>query len=197
MAAGSAREGGPYVYEFSRVTFALPDWYHGAPQSQEADRRGACDARPALTPHRGATTVEAVSIPITSGRSRQRLGALCTVMVTGDSAVTAAAIAREVGLSDAVCPRERLSDEVIPPFHRTADNGICPPSTRNDRHNRSNQRFPDHLDHGMVAEEERLPELMRHLGRERLAYQKADDDAAHRAAAGALAIGVKGDNVHS
>ena len=35
-----------------------------------------------------------------------------TVMVTGDSAVTAAAIARKVGLSDRVCPPERLSDEL-------------------------------------------------------------------------------------
>jgi H+-transporting ATPase len=34
-----------------------------------------------------------------------------TVMVTGDSPVTAATIAREVGLSGAVCPPERFSDE--------------------------------------------------------------------------------------
>ena len=33
-----------------------------------------------------------------------------TVMVTGDSAVTAAAIARKVGIDDAVCPPERLGD---------------------------------------------------------------------------------------
>jgi H+-transporting ATPase len=32
-----------------------------------------------------------------------------TVMVTGDSAVTAAAIARKVGIADSVCPPERLS----------------------------------------------------------------------------------------
>jgi H+-transporting ATPase len=35
-----------------------------------------------------------------------------TVMVTGDSPVTAAAIAREVGIAGAVCPPERLSDEL-------------------------------------------------------------------------------------
>ena len=35
-----------------------------------------------------------------------------TVMVTGDSAVTAAAIARQVGIAGAVCPPERLSDEL-------------------------------------------------------------------------------------
>ena len=35
-----------------------------------------------------------------------------TVMVTGDSAVTAAAIARKVGLADAVCSPERLPDEL-------------------------------------------------------------------------------------
>ena len=35
-----------------------------------------------------------------------------TVMVTGDSAVTAAAIARKVGIAGAVCPPERLSDEL-------------------------------------------------------------------------------------
>jgi H+-transporting ATPase len=34
-----------------------------------------------------------------------------TVMVTGDSPATAAAIARQVGIADAVCPAERLSDE--------------------------------------------------------------------------------------
>ena len=35
-----------------------------------------------------------------------------TVMVTGDSAVTAAAIAGKVGISGAVCPPERLSEEL-------------------------------------------------------------------------------------
>ena len=35
-----------------------------------------------------------------------------TVMVTGDSAVTAAAIARKVGITGAVCPPERLSEEL-------------------------------------------------------------------------------------
>jgi H+-transporting ATPase len=35
-----------------------------------------------------------------------------TVMVTGDSAVTAAAIASKVGISGAVCPPERLSEEL-------------------------------------------------------------------------------------
>jgi H+-transporting ATPase len=34
-----------------------------------------------------------------------------TVMVTGDSAVTAAAIARKVGIAGAVCPPERVADE--------------------------------------------------------------------------------------
>ena len=34
-----------------------------------------------------------------------------TVMVTGDSAVTAAAIARKVGIAGAVCPPERLSED--------------------------------------------------------------------------------------
>jgi H+-transporting ATPase len=34
-----------------------------------------------------------------------------TVMVTGDSAVTASAIARKVGIAGAVCPPERLSDD--------------------------------------------------------------------------------------
>lgn len=34
-----------------------------------------------------------------------------TVMVTGDSAVTAAAIARKVGITDAVCPPEQMSGE--------------------------------------------------------------------------------------
>jgi H+-transporting ATPase len=33
-----------------------------------------------------------------------------TIMLTGDSAVTAAAVARELGLDDAVCPAERLGD---------------------------------------------------------------------------------------
>jgi H+-transporting ATPase len=37
-----------------------------------------------------------------------------TVMVTGDSAVTAATIARKVGIAGAVCPPGRLSDEVNP-----------------------------------------------------------------------------------
>ena len=36
-----------------------------------------------------------------------------TVMVTGDSPVTAAAIARKVGIAGAVCPTERLSDDLI------------------------------------------------------------------------------------
>lgn len=35
-----------------------------------------------------------------------------TVMVTGDSAVTAAAIARKVGIADAVCPPERISEDL-------------------------------------------------------------------------------------
>ncbi|MGE3712636.1 MAG: HAD-IC family P-type ATPase [Hyphomicrobiaceae bacterium] len=35
-----------------------------------------------------------------------------TVMVTGDSALTAATIARKVGITGAVCPPERLSEEV-------------------------------------------------------------------------------------
>ena len=35
-----------------------------------------------------------------------------TVMVTGDSAVTAAAIAREIGIAGAVCPPEQLSGEL-------------------------------------------------------------------------------------
>ena len=35
-----------------------------------------------------------------------------TVMVTGDSPVTAAAIARKVGIPDAVCPPERVSDDL-------------------------------------------------------------------------------------
>lgn len=35
-----------------------------------------------------------------------------TLMVTGDSAVTAAAIARKVGITGAVCPPERLSDDL-------------------------------------------------------------------------------------
>jgi H+-transporting ATPase len=35
-----------------------------------------------------------------------------TVMVTGDSAVTAATIAREVGIAGAICPPERLSDDL-------------------------------------------------------------------------------------
>lgn len=35
-----------------------------------------------------------------------------TVMVTGDSAVTAAAIGRKVGITGAVCPAERFSDEL-------------------------------------------------------------------------------------
>ena len=35
-----------------------------------------------------------------------------TVMVTGDSAVTAAAIARKVGIAGAVCPPERISDDL-------------------------------------------------------------------------------------
>jgi len=34
-----------------------------------------------------------------------------TIMVTGDSSVTAAAIARQVGIPDAVCPPERVSDD--------------------------------------------------------------------------------------
>ena len=37
-----------------------------------------------------------------------------TVMVTGDSAVTAAAIASKVGIVGAVCPPERLSEDVSP-----------------------------------------------------------------------------------
>ncbi len=35
-----------------------------------------------------------------------------TIMVTGDSAVTAAAIARKVGIPDSICPPERLPDEL-------------------------------------------------------------------------------------
>jgi len=35
-----------------------------------------------------------------------------TVMVTGDSAVTAAAIARKVGIPDRVCPAEQISDDM-------------------------------------------------------------------------------------
>jgi H+-transporting ATPase len=35
-----------------------------------------------------------------------------TVMVTGDSAITASAIARKVGITGAVCPPERLSEEL-------------------------------------------------------------------------------------
>jgi H+-transporting ATPase len=35
-----------------------------------------------------------------------------TIMVTGDSAVTAAAIARKVGIAGAVCPPERFSDDL-------------------------------------------------------------------------------------
>jgi H+-transporting ATPase len=37
-----------------------------------------------------------------------------TMMVTGDSAVTAATIARKVGIAGAVCPPERLSDQANP-----------------------------------------------------------------------------------
>jgi H+-transporting ATPase len=37
-----------------------------------------------------------------------------TVMVTGDSAVTAATIARKVGIDGAICPPERLSDDLSP-----------------------------------------------------------------------------------
>lgn len=37
-----------------------------------------------------------------------------TVMVTGDSAVTAAAIARKVGIVGGVCPAERVAEDVGP-----------------------------------------------------------------------------------